>query len=527
MINVIVMKKIIKTALILTGLFWFAGCDDKIDPLVEELELDRVLSPIGLQMNIRNQTTIEVNWVVREGVDHYVVEFSEDSLEFNTIIRTVTVLPDELPIQEEFFGQTRYSARVKAVSGNGVDDSKWVAKTIMTAAENIFKPIENGDIQSTEATLTWPEGSEVSHFLIVPGNVQRNITTGEKAAGSAIITGLAGLTNYTVTLYSGNSQRGQIQFKTMVDPNAPNTTSVHPEDDLNAVITAADPGQILVLYPGDYLAYTGNIIINKSITIRGLYTYDRPKLHVQFSLENAAAAIEFADLDLNGDATLNDVFRYNTASVTYGSLDITGCYIHDFTRTLIGGNVASTVQSISINDCVITGIATSGGDFIDFRTAYLADLSITNSTFYNSSTARDFIRMDAAAGFSGTTLTSNVLIDHCTIYGAVNNNAVSNRRLLYVRFVSNELTVRNSIIAESTGFYSNQAATSNPVCTSNNYFNAPRFYDPNVEAVPNHRYDQSGNHTILNPGFVNAASGDFTITNQTLIDNGIGDPRWR
>ena len=39
-------------------------------------------------------------------------------------------------------------------------------------------------------------------------------------------------------------------------------------------------------------------------------------------------------------------------------------------------------------------------------------------------------------------------------------------------------------------------------------------------------YD-SGNFTELDPGFVDASSGDFTVTNQTLLDNAVGDPRWR
>jgi len=31
----------------------------------------------------------------------------------------------------------------------------------------------------------------------------------------------------------------------------------------------------------------------------------------------------------------------------------------------------------------------------------------------------------------------------------------------------------------------------------------------------------------VNPGFVDAVNGDFTVTNQDLIDFSVGDPRWR
>jgi len=29
------------------------------------------------------------------------------------------------------------------------------------------------------------------------------------------------------------------------------------------------------------------------------------------------------------------------------------------------------------------------------------------------------------------------------------------------------------------------------------------------------------------PGFTDAANGNFKVSNQTIIDNEIGDPRWR
>lgn len=515
-------NRYIKTLLFISSFGLFSvSCDDNIEPLVEELELARVLSPHGLQAFIRNRTTIELTWNVRDDVDHYIVEFSEDSLLFASIIRTVTVQPDELPVQEVFFGDTRYSARVKGVSAAGVADSKWSAITVLTESENIFLPLPNENIGATEVTLSWPPGSEVTRVVINPGNVERVISADEKAAGQATITGLTGLTNYTITLYSGNSQRGFVEFRTLVDPDGPNTIEVQPTDDLNSVVAGAAPGSILVLNPGDYQVFTGLININKSLTIRGYLPYNKPLLHVQFSILDGAAAVELADLDLDGDGTLNDVVRFNTAGVTYGSLKIDACNIHDFARSFIAGNVASTVNSVEVNNSVVTNVLTSGGDFIDFRNTYVADLKVTNSTFNNSSPGRDFIRMDAASGFSGTGLNSKVLIDHCTLYGVSNTSD----RILYVRFNSNLLTVQNTLIAATDGYYTNQASTSQPVCSNNNYFNAVGFITEGY--VANAKIDISGNYTTLDPGFADAANGDFTISSQSLIDRQVGDPRWR
>jgi hypothetical protein len=531
--SMMVMRKKFLYITLLAGFlsFTFVSCEDKIDPVVEELELDRVLTPTGFTGTIRNLTTIELNWDIRQDADSYVVEFSEDELQFNTIIRTVTVEPGELPIQETFDGETRYSARVKGVSADGLSDSKWTALTIMTALENIFLPIQDGDIEAVQATLRWPANSEVTRFIINPGNVERIITAGEITDGIATISGLTGETEYTVTLYKGTKQRGLVEFETLIDIG--DATAVHPEDDLSAAIAAAAPGDVLVLFPGDYLVNTGALIVlNKSISIKGLYPFDKPKLHVQFSLENAGTSVELSDIDLDGDAALNDVFRFNTASAVYGSLKLTRCIVHDFTRSLVGANAsASKVASVIIDDCIMTDMLTSGGDFIDFRNTYVAEVTITNSTFDNCSATRDFVRLDAVAptnGFSGTGLTSTVLIDHCTLYG-VSNNLTTTRRITYVRFNTNVVTVRNTLIAETTGIYTNQTTTTQPTCLNNNYFNAQRFYDAAFEQPPiaNLKVDNSGTHTTLDPGFVNAANGDFKITNQALIDNAVGDPRWR
>jgi len=496
----------------------FIGCDDNIDPLITELDVDRVFSPIELTAKIRTLTTIELDWKTRDDADHYVVEFSEDSLEFNTIIRSVTVLPDELPLQETFDGETRYSARVKGVSGNGLEDSKWTAVTIKTALENIFLPIQDGDIEAVTATLRWTPNSDVTHFVINPGNVQRDITAAEKAVGVATIEGLTGNTNYTVLLKKGTKQRGSISFTTLIDVG--DATRVYPTDNLSTVIGAAADGDVLVLYPGEYAVFTGLITINKSLTIRGLYPYDKPKVHVQFNLENGAAAVELIDLDMDGDVLLTDVVRYNAAGTDFGSLLISGCTIHEFTRSLVGGNVAAKVASVTIDNCVMTDIVSNGGDFIDFRNTYLADLNITNSTFDNCAPGRDFVRIDAAVGYTGTGLTSDVLIDHCTLYNVSNTQD----RILYVRFANNVLNVQNTLIANTDGYYTNQASTTQPSCNNNNYFSAVGFFTPAY--VANAKIDISGNHTTLDPGFTDAVNGNFTVTNQSVKDDLVGDPRW-
>ncbi len=499
----------------------FSACDDKIDPLVEELNFDRLLGTAGFTAQVQNLTTIRVNWELRDGASHYVLELHEDNLEFNHLVYTSEVMPNQLPNYQftvALAGETVYSARVMAVSATELGDSKWAVATVLTPAENIFLDIQDGDINFTETTLRWSAGSEVTHITLNPGNIQHTITGDEKTAGVATVTGLNTNTEYIARLYNDTKSRGLKIFTTLTADG----TVLSPGDDLAEAITVANPGDVLLLTPGDYTVNVGEtIVLNKSISIKGLYPYDKPKLHVAFNLQSGATDVELVDLDLNGTGTttLDRPFNLGTAGVAYGSVKISGCNIHDFGPQLIYGNVAATLDLFSVDNSIITNFS-GGGDFIDFRLAYVKEVKLTNSTFNNCSPARDFVRLDAAGGYSGGSLTSTVLIDHCTFYGV---SAGGSNRILYVRFVSNVLTVQNSLFASANGIYSNQAATSQPTCANNNYFEAPGYFT----VAGSNKIDVSGTHTTLNPGFANAAAGDFTISNQTLLDNEVGDPRWR
>jgi len=502
----------------------FTGCDPSEGPLVEEIDVPRVFAPTSLEARVRNMTAIELDWFVRDDAESYVVEFAEGENDFSNIVRTITVTAEDLPAREEgFSGQTFYSIRVKGVA-EGKQDSNWTTTTIQTDPEQIFLPIEDGDIQATEATLRWPENSEVTNFIINPGNINRPISVAEKTAGIATITGLTGETEYTVTLHNNNALRGTAVFTTLIDIG--DATLVQPTDDLSAMVAAAADGDTLVLMPGDYTVFSGDITVDKSITIQGLYPYDMPKVYVSFTMapglqDLSLVNLEMIGMDINADPApvqISTIINMSNAGM-YNSVTFSGCYMHDYGRQLIYGNTSGALlNSFVVDNCVATDFTASGGDFIDFRNGDVHSVSITNSTFVDAPSGRDFIRMDGAGDTNNTGVTATVLIDHCTFVG-VSNTA---DRITYVRFVNNDITVTNNIFADTDAKYSNQTSTDEEMTFSmNNYFNAPNMYDSGQT-----RYDTSSNYTTLDPGFVDAANRDYTVTNQDLIDDGIGDPRW-
>jgi hypothetical protein len=521
-----------KTKYILKGLiatlvlaFAISSCESYNEELLDGIGNSREFSPIALTAKVKTQTFVELNWTVNPEADHYTVEFSADDPDFKVIYKTLQVTASQLPLTVQLEGETTYSIRVKAIT-TGLEDSKWSVVTATTLSEQLFVPVQPVDIEAKQVTLRWTPNSNVTQVTLAPGGVTHTITPAEKTAGVAIVTGLTAETEYTATLLNGAKKRGVITFTTGIDIGT--GILVKPEDDLNAKITEAAAGAILVLMPGDYTVFKGDIVLNKSITIRGLRPDNKPKLHIKFTLNTGTGNLSLIDLDLDGTGLGDFSFiTINTAAATYGDILISGSYVHDFPRALIYGSVNSAkVASFTVDNSIIKNVSTNlQAETIDFRNTYVANIVLKNSTFDTCSVGREFIRVDNA-GLTGTGLTSNVLVDSCTLYNV--SNTVAAKRILYVRFASNTSTVKNTIIAGTTAIYSNQNGTTTPTTpptfATNNYFNASLLYTVGAAAIT---VDKSTTFTTLDPQFVGAATGNFTIKNQTLIDNKVGDPRWR
>lgn len=502
--------------LLLTLLVLSCGYNEEV---IDELSIKREFAPVGLTARIRNQTSVELNWTKDDRLTNYVVEFSADDPNFTTIFKTEQVTVDQLPIQIRLEGETVYSIRVKAISLRGLDDSSWAVVTARTLTEQIMLPSQAGDIKPLEAILRWEAGLNVTHFILEPGSIRYDLSAQEKAAGIATISGLTQETLYTATLYNNSKIRGTSEFLTGIDVG--NNTLVLPTDDIFQMIANASSGDILLFEQGDYTSQIGRITLNKSITLRGLRPDFKPQLKVSFSIGAGASNVSLIDLNLTGDVPteLFDVVRYSEVG-SYNSLLISGCNIHDYDRSLIAGNVTNAnVQTVTIENSIFTNIITNGGDLIDFRNSNVLNLNVNTSTFNNCAPARDFFRIDDAGSLAGSN-TFQITVDSCTL------NACSNgitRRVLYVRFTTNDIKFKNNLITNSEGIYSNQSKTDSTIeFLNNNYFNASGFTN---NTIP--RFDGSASFTLLNPGYVNAAAGNFTITNQILKDNAVGDPRWR
>lgn len=501
-----------------TAIFNYSCTDDRAEEITS-VDYERLFSPIGIEAFVINKTDARLSWKQNKDVASYSLEvFADDSLTFaGTPVRQIdNITGDQLPFYiRDLDGETGYSVRIKAVT-SGDTDSKWSGVYFKTGAENIYLPFEDGDLKATAVTLRWIPGRTLTSITLEPGGITHTISAAEIAEGSATIEGLTGETTYKATLRNGQKVRGILEFMTLVDLG--NAIPVYPEDDFISMLAAAGDGDAFALFPGTYGTAT-KFIVNKSIEIKGVYPYDRPVLSGNISLEDGAGLL-LKDLILDG--TGNDgsqTIIFNTAEVTYGALTVEGCEIRNYVKGMYYLNVASQIESITFNNNMIYNIICDGGDFMDSRKGAFNVLNFTNNTVYNSAAGRDLIRYDdVSAVFPGMTTIINV--DHNTFYGVCNS---SSKRLLYIRFKENKITFTNNIVAETAGMFSNQANTDPaPIFGGNNFFNAPNLFSASGSASK--IFDDTA--TSENPGFVDAANGDFSVTNELLKAKETGDPRW-
>jgi hypothetical protein len=358
-----------------------------------------------------------------------------------------------------------------------------------------------------------------------PGDINHVITAEEKENGVATVEGLVGEVTYTANLMNNSKLRGVLNFKTEVDPT--NGISVAATDNLSTVIANAPIGAKLYLAPGDYTAFKGVITLTKPISIYGLYSYNKPKLHVNFALFNGASDLKLQDLEMVGDGTTaaSDAINLTGTVGNFGDVLITGCNIHNYNR-LIYGSVSNKLRSFKVDNSIITDFSTNTADFVDFRATYVANIILTNSTFNNCVTGRDFVRVDNA-GLTGTGLNTDVLIDACTIY---NTKMLATNRIIYLRFATNSSKISNTLFGETPAIYTNQLGSSTPTAPptylNNNYYNSVNLFTPANPVNLKVGVDDSGTFGTLNPKFADAAKGNFKVGEQVIIDKKVGDPRW-
>jgi len=517
-------KYIYISAFFLMGLTGLSSCKDNMEEITT-LQVDRAFSPTGLTAAVVNKIGVTLTWKAVNNATSYTIEFFENTDFSGTPVKTISDITfKQVPYTVPALGgDTQYAVRVKAV-GEGVADSKWVTALFKTDGEQIFNPILPANITSKSVILTWPAGEVATSIVLTPGNITHAITPAEIAAGKATVDGLIAETNYTAKLMNGTKTRGTVTFLSAVDIG--NAILINNAAELKTAVTNAAGGETFALAAGNYVLETGGtpttLVVNKSISIVAVKAVDRPVLTgVSFNVQNGAS-FKIKNLILEGGTTPANYTVAYTGGGNYGDLEIEGSIVRNYGAGVLGltsTSVISTISSVLINNNIFNTFA-ANGEFIDFRASFPNKLTFTNNTLSGTGD-REFMRIDANSGASYPAGKVQINVSNNTLY-ALGGSVI--RRLFYVRIpaASHEITFTKNIVTNTAILLANQAATNLVTLSGNNYFTTTNLISSTATGA---KVDASG--TALDPGFTAAATGNFKLSNQTLISNGIGDPRWK
>lgn len=514
-------------AILCTGMT-FTGCSDPED--IQDLKLDRILSPINLSARVSNNLNIVVNWAEMSGATAYEIEAYADSPDYDqrTPDLSATVTATTYTFQN-LIGETTYYIRVRAIDENNASrNSKWMNIDRTTGSEQNMNKVKAGDIEATSVKLTWTPGIQVDQIILTPASstssaptVTYTLTATDIANGYAIVTGLQPETSYKATLKLGEKTRGTANFSTNVDFS--DATVLTPDMDWITAIQDAAAGTKFALAPGTYVNTAAKLQINSSVIIGAQSSSDLPVINSCIHVNNGSS-LTLYHVVLDGAGTDgSQAVEFKTVG-NFGALVFEGCEMKNYTKGLIYINVAAAVSEIKVNNCIIHEIECNGGDFIDSRKGGWDVLNFTNNTVYNSAQKRDWFRADVAADVSvGMTTT----VDHNTFYNCGSGKA--SYRIFYTRNTNNNQSFTNNLVIgfKNTRGFSNGTVTVPEY--KNNYYhdceNLTTIAEGNTQTGVDKYLDTTGNILTHNP-CQDAPNANFYIVDEELRSFGFGDPRW-
>nr|WP_161636270.1 DUF5123 domain-containing protein [Saccharicrinis fermentans]GAF03766.1 hypothetical protein JCM21142_62447 [Saccharicrinis fermentans DSM 9555 = JCM 21142] len=527
------MTKILKYTGVLAGfiaMLVFSACDDDISPVVEELDFDRVFTPLELEAKISNQTTVAFDWGFNKGIDSYVLEISDDSLMFANIIHSVSLSPEQTPYVYELpAGDSQYSVRIKGVSGEA-DDSKWATLAFKSLPENLFA---NYDVEMTgigAITLHWKSGKEVSSvvFSSASGDVPYTVTDDEIAAGLKSFVDLPNAV-YRIKLMNNDKVRGAIDYvlegDVLLDEGA----------DIPSAIAAASAGDVILLQAGVSYGFVGDYMIDKSIKIKGLdgkmpvlYTTDGDRMFYIGASMSPADSMVFENLYMSGfvnhDASqgqIRGVFDMEGEACHIGSVKFQGCKLYDMGRQImrLRGGADQTVGAFVLDDCIIHNLGKSSGSYGVLcgtgTNTNVTHVQISNSTI--DSLACHFIRYDKP------TACESIIVENCTFNKAPYK---SGRYFMDIRdaVISNGVEINNCILGNTS--YGDEASiygvrkSDDIVLSVNDSYVCTDFVNSSYSIVDMcNSLGMSSMDLWSDPD-----NGDFSFVTDIVA---AGDPRWR
>ena len=496
----------------------------------DDLTMPRLFRPVPIGALTADSNTIEASWQPITGAAGYQVEISHDT--FATIDMTVVVDTSTATIKKLLFNQL-YQVQVKALARDTSMSSMWSKLGAVKTLSSIFRSPGVNDITLNSVRARWiTKGAAVTAIKVVKRADKSEVTTINLTATDltneyVVINGLDASTQYTMYLYSGNDERGLVDFST----KAPFTGTVI---DLTGItgrpgvladtLPKVPSGSIILLGRGETYLISSTIAIDKSVTIMSkpdLTNALKARIFFTSNFEFKAGAtidqIEFNDVYLLGDNYGSRYVINNGNSANVGKVTFTDSRMEIFRGLFrLQGTNGANVGELVINNCIIDSIGNYSVININ-ATSKIDNITITKSTIYK---VEGVIASASAA--------NSVTISDCTF----NEAPLGNNKNVYFDFgalnISNGFNITNCIFGigkvsgGATTVRDIKVGTGTSVGISNSYKTTDHATGGNefVTLTPANR---KSTELWLDP-----YKGIFAIADQTFTGrNSAGDPRWQ
>lgn len=440
------MKKYILSLFLstLTCIF-LISCEDEVNQWEVEEGHDRLFRTLVFDVVKVDPTAVEVKFNKVVNANKYVFEFSEDSLEFNQIVKRVEVLADTLTpfassttvtrteyrtVFDELNGTTGYSVRMQAIDTESDKQSEYSLLYFETGAEQIFT---SSLIYTNKIQLFWEQTDRVTSIAVSDPLTQeivaeKTLTDEEIANASAVVEGLNPGTTYAVQIFHEARERGVLYIQTTGLASGA-VVEVTPSDviaDLVAAAVADGNEDITLVFEGGTTYEIGSLSIPSGVTnlnFTGAPGDDGmlPVLNMtEVRLTDLVVSnLVFENLEISGDYGRYFIYL-SSDNNEVGNIEFKRCRLNSFRSIVRLSNNLISVNKIDFNDCLIHniggyGVVNIGGssttvDTVSFANSTLTELAtqlvdirtpvsymkIGNNTFCNlTSSMSQLLRLDA------------------------------------------------------------------------------------------------------------------------------------
>lgn len=562
--------------LLMLGALTFAGCHEP-DVEIDTLDYSRTLQPLNFAASVDRATGYDVNfsWTIAENTDYLlsIQKVDEQGTAVGSPIDVQIPAAEAVnPYKVTLEAEQIYTATLQAFSAlnPNLPGSQLVSAGpvetyyVMTSLKpelaartmnSITVKWENDEGEQTQLTRIVAEPVDATSGL-EPQTLE--VTADIIQAQQGTVTGLNPSTQYVVTLYQSKSSRGGVTAWT-----APDTEGATAVESSEALMEALKGGAEKILVkasaepyvldfgeatpenpdPNPLTAWTKNLTIYGEVGQDGAMPVVKG-LGVTLKPGTSALSVVIENLVLDGDGEGVLVTFDPGADLTVDSYIVRNCEVTNYEKGLVyrgSGDKVLNVTEILFDGLYIHDLnanGSGGGDLFDLRAGTYGTFTLKNSTLIDA--GRTFLFFDANAALTTINIVNNTL--NRVGLNTTRKGLVCLRQPAATFLLSKNLFLNEYSTSENVRLVSSYDNAQVPSMSGNYFYNVnynsknesdytgPEFFTTkigsNATAV-NQALCLSGDGKILaSDPCVKSERNRMQLTNEDVIANQVGDPRW-